>query len=294
MSQTVLLLNPISAASLSQLRHSYSLLTLYDADNPGGLIAKHKSDIRAVIAGEKSKLKAGFVETLENLELICIPHRALDNIDADIKSRGSLKIVPIGSESVSDYSEQTIALLLGLSRRLTEISMMYRTHHWRASSRHPGHRIQGKTFAIFGDERMKQQVVSVLTALNANILDATKYDDLKDITYNTDHLILLPGLNKDQFGFLGREALDNLDKTSMVIANHADEVLNIQDIAIALHNRKLGGFAMDTHLGSEELPEQLLTMENVLITPGISASTLEASEEFGQAIFKLMTDHFNQ
>lgn len=294
MPPTLLLLHPIAPQALTQLRDEYRVLTLYDANDPGGLIAKNKSDIRAVIAGEKSRLKASFINSLDNLEMICLPHRSLHNIDPAIQNRDSVHIIPVNIDPAIDYAEHALALVFGISRRVTEINMMYRTHHWRPSTRRPGRRINGKRFALFGDDRIKAQLSSTLTALGASILENDSFGDLRDITYNTDHLILLPGLEKDQFGIVNREVIENFTENDFIVAIAADDVIRIQDIAVAIHNRRLGGFAMDTLKASEDMPEQLLSKENVLMTPGISASTLEAAEEFGQAIVKIMNDHFNQ
>lgn len=292
MPKTLLILAPLPHQTLEELADSFTLIKLYESQDAGSLLAKNRENVRALIAGEKSRVSKALLDQLPNLELICIPLSALETVDEKACEGRNIKIISIGYIAPADYAETALALLFGLSKRLVEVNMMYRTGHWRASTRRMGKRLSGKSVALFGDAIIQGTLASSLTALGCTIIHKEEQDTLKNIAIKSDIFILLPGLSSGLFQSLDYEVIENIGKEGFLISLAGLAPLPVEDILAALNNRTLGGLAVDSYAQYDDVPKALLELDNIILTPGIAGSTLEAAEEFGQCVLKTLTDHF--
>lgn len=294
MSDKILVLSPLSAAATDHLNHNYDTLFLYDSDDPKKLIADHKESIRVLIAGQKSKVSSNFINQLSALELICVPLPSLGNIKIDdqmAKTR-NINIVPIGRMPAADYVELTLGLTLALARRLVEINMMFRTGHWRPSSKRAGLRLSGKKAAIFGDEAIRTNLADILKSMNLEILDKKEFTSFEAVAAEVDFFILLPGLKQHQDTSIDQSVFKELGKNGAFVCTGSFDCVNEEDLLIALSNKSIMGAALDVYSNVEETPDALLSMDHVVMTPSVAGMTLEAFEDMGHSVIDVVDQFF--
>lgn len=296
MSDKILVLSPLSAAATDHLQHNYDTLLLYDSDDPKKMIAEHKESIRVLIAGQKSRVSSHFVDQLSALELICAPLPALGNIridDQQAKTR-NVRIAPVGNIPVADYVELTLGLMLALSRRLVEINMMFRTGHWRSSTKRTGLRLSGKKAVIFGDESIRTKLADILKTMNLDVLDKQEFTSFEAVAAEVDFFIMLPGLEQDTDSGIDQSVFTKLGRNGAFICTGSYNCVNEEDLLIALSNKTIMGAALDVYTNVDDTPEALLTMDHVVMTPSVSGMTLEAFEDMGHSVIDVVDEFFRK
>lgn len=296
MSDKILVLSPISATAVEHLKQNYDPLFLYDSDDPNGLIANNQESISVLVAGHKSKVSSSFIERLTALELICAPLPAIRHIEIDehLVKEKNIQIVPLGSMPADDYVEMTLGLLLSLTKRIVEINMMFRTGHWRSSTKRLGYRLHGKKAAIFGDVTVKNKLSDTLASLKVDVLDNKGFSSFEAVAAEADLFIILPGLEIDRNRKVGREVFENIGKNGIFVCLGSFACVNVEDLQIALSNKTIKGAAMDIYSQVEDVPEALLSMDNVILTPSVSGMTLEAFHDMGHSVIEAIDDYFKR
>ena len=242
------------------------------------------------IMRERTKITKQLIESLKKLKLIVTSGMRNKSIDLDAAKKN--KILVTGTEINSNPTpELTWALILGLARNFkTEIDNMYQGY-WQSTI---GVELKGKILGLLGLGRVGSEVAKIGKAFGMQImawsenLNLDKCKELNVLPCNKDDLIQ----NSDflsihvQGGDRYRNCItikefEKMKKTSYLINTSRGEIVNEDDLIIALSTNIIAGAGIDVY-EKEPLPEshKLRFVQNALLLPHIGYVTAENYETF--------------
>ena len=181
-------------------------------------------------------------------------------------------------------------LMLALSKNLIEQANATSNGRWR---RMTGLEIMGKTIGIIGLGRIGREVTTRAKAFGMNCIahdiywpeefanqnDITRATDVSELLQLSDIVSLHTNLTDDTRYMINKSSINEMKDSAILINCGRGELANEVDVAIALNNGKLGGYATDV-LEQEPPPEDhpLLGAKNCIITPHVASRTYESVE----------------
>jgi D-3-phosphoglycerate dehydrogenase len=198
---------------------------------------------------------------------------------------------------------------------LGEIIMLFRRVFPKSTSAHGGgwdksainsHEVRGKTLGIVGYGNIGSQLSYMAEAMGMRVIffdhtDKLRHGNteptssLKDLLRQSDVVSLHVPETPATHGMIGAAELAVMKKGAFLINNSRGTVVDLDALAVALSNSHLRGAAIDVfpvEPASNKDPFQspLQGLENVILTPHIGASTLEAQERIGEEVARKLID----
>ncbi len=242
------------------------------------------------IMRERTKITKQLIESLKKLKLIATSGMRNKSIDLDAAKKN--KILVTGTEINSNPTpELTWALILGLARNFkTEIDNMYQGY-WQSTI---GVELKGKILGLLGLGRVGSEVAKIGKAFGMQImawsenlnLDKCKELDVlpcnkDDLIQNSDFLSIHVQGGDRYRNCITIKEFEKMKKTSFLINTSRGEIVNEDDLIIALSTNIIAGAGIDVY-EKEPLPEshKLRFVQNALLLPHIGYVTAENYETF--------------
>jgi phosphoglycerate dehydrogenase-like enzyme len=224
-------------------------------------------DYDALIAGPPRRLTSRVIECGRRLKAIGYAASRLDNVDVSAARARGIEVVNAPASSAVAIAEQTLSQLLLLATRLSD------------------GRLAGKTLGLIGFGRIGRQVAQRANAFNMRVLAnqprltpelalaaGVKAVDLRELLRESDFISLHLPFNAETKTILGRAELAALKPTACLINTGHAELLDNEELLIALENGCLTGAALFIHpseqAGARDAAATLLHRHpRVLTTP---------------------------
>ncbi len=279
-----------------------------EVDNRPGLKGDElKAAIRAadaVICRSQPKLTAEFFEDVGSLRAIARAGVGVDNIDVPAATRKGVVVMNTPGGNTVSAAEHTVALLLALARRIPVADATMKAGGW---DRHKfvGTEVAGKTLGVVGLGRIGREVARRAKGLDMRVLaldpfvTAAKaaelgYDtaaNLDELLPQVDFLTLhVPGGAQTK-SLIGARELGLMKKTARVLNVARGGIVDEQALADALAAGTIAGAGIDVFTAEPVVADNpLLKAPNVVLTPHLGASTLEAQESVAIEAAQLIAD----
>ena len=242
------------------------------------------------IMRERTKITKNLISSLKKLKLIVTS--GMRNKSIDLEAAKNTKVVVCGTEINSNPTpELTWAFILGLARNFkTEIDNMYQGY-WQSTI---GIELKGKILGLLGLGRVGTEVAKIgkafgmqLMAWSENLsLDKCKELDVlpcskDDLIQNADFLSIHVQGGERYKNCITIKELDKMKKTSFLINTSRGEIVNEDDLIIALSTNVIAGAGIDVY-EKEPLPQdhKLRFVQNALLLPHIGYVTAENYSTF--------------
>jgi glyoxylate reductase len=218
------------------------------------------------------------IEAAPNLRAISNYAVGVDNVDVEAATaRG----IPVGNtpdvltESTADL---TLALMLGIARRLAEGETFVRAGEW--ATWEPGlmlgRDLHGATVGIVGFGRIGQAVGRRLEGFGCELLTTSRRGGvpLEELLERSDFVTLHCPLTPQTRGLIGLEALARMRSTAYLVNTARGPVVDTEALGSALREGQIAGAALDV-TDPEPLPgdHPLLDAPNLLVVPHIASAT---------------------
>ncbi len=279
-----------------------------EVDNRPGLKGDElKAAIRAadaVICRSQPKLTAEFFEDVGSLRAIARAGVGVDNIDVPAATRKGVVVMNTPGGNTVSAAEHTVALLLALARRIPVADATMKAGGWDRN-KFVGTEVAGKTLGVVGLGRIGREVARRAKGLDMRVLaldpfvTAAKaaelgYDtaaNLDELLPQVDFLTLhVPGGAQTK-SLIGARELGLMKKTARVLNVARGGIVDEQALADALAAGTIAGAGIDVFTAEPVVADNpLLKAPNVVLTPHLGASTLEAQESVAIEAAQLIAD----
>ena len=238
-----------------------------------------------LIMRERTPITKNLINNLSSLKFVITS--GLRNKSVDLEAAKKRKVIVCGTEiNKNPTPELTWALILGLARNFKEeFDNMYQGY-WQTTV---GVELKGKILGLVGLGRVGSQVAKIGKAFGMQVmawsenlnLDTCKELDVlpcskDDLIKNSDFLSIHVQGGERYKNCITIKEFDDMKKTSFIINTSRGEIINEDDLIIALSTNVIAGAGIDVY-EREPLPEnnKLRFLPNALLTPHIGYVTAE-------------------
>jgi D-3-phosphoglycerate dehydrogenase len=296
----ILLLEGIHNAAVEQFHASdyVQVELLSDALNEAELVEKlpgvHMLGIRSKTKITRKALEAA--DTLLAVGCFCI---GTNQVDLSAAAQNGVAVFNAPFSNTRSVAELTMALVVMLARGIPAKNMLLHKGKWNKSAT-GSHEVRGKTLGIVGYGHIGPQVgilaeafgmkvlfFDILTGLPLGMAQATT--SLDELLSQADHVTLHVPETPDTQNMIGAAELAKMKPESTIINLSRGTVVDIEALSGALASGHIAGAAVDVFprepkSNDEAFSNPLQGHDNVVLTPHIGGSTLEAQVNIGKEV----------
>jgi D-3-phosphoglycerate dehydrogenase len=279
-----------------------------EVDNRPGLKGDElKAALRAadaVICRSQPKITAELLEDPGKLRAIARAGVGVDTIDVPAATRKGVVVMNTPGGNTTSAAEHTIALMMALARQVPAADATMKAGGWDRN-KFLGTQLSGKTLGVIGLGRiglevarrargLQMEVVGFdpfVTSAKAAELGIKPAADLHTLLPQVDFLTLHIPLTAETRNLIGARELGIMKRTARVLNVARGGIIDEQALAEALKAGTIAGAGVDV-FSAEPPPADhpLRGAPNVVLTPHLGASTVEAQETVALEAAQLVAD----
>jgi D-3-phosphoglycerate dehydrogenase len=273
----------------------------------GEELARAIATADAVIVRSATKIPREALAYADRLKVIGRAGVGVDTIDVNAATERGIAVLNAPAGNTVSAAELTFALLLARVRRIAAADRSMRAGKWERSA-FAGTELYGKTLGLVGAGRIGGEVAKRALAFGMQVLVYDPYlteeraealgvqlVSLDDLLSRSDFISLHVPLTEATTGLIGAEQIARMKKTAILVNAARGEVIDEDALVAALREGRIAGAALDVY-ATEPLPADhpLRSLDNVILTPHLGASTAEAQAnvalEIAEAVRAALVD----
>lgn len=259
------------------------------------------SEAVEVIITVKKEIDREVVERYPNLKMIAVAFTGYDAVDMEVCREKNIAVYNVPAYATNSVAELAVGLSISLLREIPKADQLVKNKRWDLK---PGLDLAGKTVGIIGTGTIGIATAKLFKAFGCTIIGWSKSekDDFKNIggiyVDNIKHLfskadivsVHLP-LNEATRGIVGFDEMAAMKETGFIINTARGPIINETDLIRILKDRKIAGAALDVFdVEPISSDNELLTLDNVILTPHIAYKTKEALQRRAQVTIDNIKD----
>jgi glyoxylate reductase len=196
-------------------------------------------------------------------------------------------------------AELTVALMLALVRRVAEGDRLVRRREdwiW-APNMMLGRGLAGQVLGLVGHGRIGQAVAGLAAAHGMEVIYTSRSGGgpLDELLAAADAVSLHLPLSEETHHLIDARALALMKPTAVLVNTSRGPIVDEAALARALAEGRIAGAALDVFEREPEITDELLALENVVLTPHLGSATLETREAMGmlcvEALRAVLLEH---
>lgn len=261
-------------------------------------------DCHGLIVRSETKVNEELMDAAMSLRVVGRAGVGVDNIDVAAATARGLVVMNAPDGNTITTAEHTMALLISLARRVPAANASLKSARWERK-KFIGVELQGKILGIVGLGRIGRVVASRARAFGMNVI---AYDPflapeqardleleiatLDEVCARADFLTVHTPLTAETRGIIGANAFARMKQGVRIINCARGGLVDERALYNAIKEGRVAGAALDVF---EEEPPQpdnpLLSLDEVIVTPHLGASTKEAQEGVAVTVAEQMRDY---
>lgn len=283
----ILVSDPVSQAGIEVLQKHFPVdvkLKMTPAE-----LASIIEEYDALVVRSETKVTKDILAKANKLKVIGRAGVGVDNIDVEAATTRGIIVLNAPEGNTIAATEHTVALILAMARRIPQAFQSMKQGKWERS-KFMGIEVRGKTLGVIGLGRIGAGVTKRALAMEMKVMVCdpflseeraasmgVKLVEVQDIIEQADFITVHAPLTKETKHILNKQAFEKM-KPGVRIVNCARGGI-IDELALynALVAGKVAAAALDVFEQEPVNPDNpLLTLDNVVVTPHLGASTEEA------------------
>ena len=291
MTSKILVSDPLSEEGLEILRQSG-----FPVDVKPGLsedeLCAIIGDYDCLIIRSGTKVTQKVIDAGKNLRVIGRAGVGVDNVDVPYATDKGILVMNTPSANILSAAEHSCAMLLALARNIPFAHESMHKGEWKRS-KYTGVELNGKILGIIGVGRVGGEVAKRMKAFNMTLIGydpflpkevadslGVRLTTLEEVITTADFMTIHTPLLPETRNMISMEQFKMM-KPNARIANVArGGIVNEDDLYTALKEKVIAGAAFDVWcnepLSDDE--KKLMELDNLVTTPHLGASTVEAQE----------------
>jgi lactate dehydrogenase-like 2-hydroxyacid dehydrogenase len=242
------------------------------------------------------------LEAVTGLEIVASYGVGYDAIDtAVLKARGvrATNTPDVLNDAVAELA---LGLMLGLCRRIPQADAHVRQGKWLKGGFGLTGELTGAHAGILGLGRIGKEVARRLQVMKMRVSYHGRheqayqpyvfYPDLKALARDVDWLVVIAPGSESTRGIVSREVMEALGPKGALVNVARGTLVDEAAMVEMLGDGRLGGAALDVFVDEPRVPEALLTMPNVVLSPHQGSATEKTRAAMGDLVVRNLAAHF--
>jgi D-3-phosphoglycerate dehydrogenase / 2-oxoglutarate reductase len=250
-----------------------------------------------------TKVTAKLLQQAKGLKVIGRAGIGVDNVDIPAATARGIIVMntPFGNSITT--AEHTITLILALARQIPEADASTRAGKWE-KNKFLGVEIFGKTLGVIGCGNVGSIVADRAIGLKMKVVAYDPYlsaersvdlgvekVELDELWRRADFITLHTPLTERTRNIINGDTLPLTKKGVRLINCARGELVDEEALVAALKSGQVAGAAIDVFAEEPATHSPLFGLPNVVCTPHLGASTLEAQENVALQVAEQMSDY---
>jgi glyoxylate reductase len=217
------------------------------------------------------------------LEVVANYGVGVNNVDLEAARRRGIVIANTPDVLTKTTAELAIAVTLALLRRVVEGDRFIRSRApWSFSLEFMlGEGLDGKTFGIVGAGRIGRETARLAEAFGARPLFAGRDDSLEELLAVADIVSLHCPLTPETRHLIDERALAAMKSSAVLVNTARGPIVDERALVAALTEGVIAGAALDVYEFEPKVSEELLLLDQVVLTPHMGSGTQSTREAMG-------------
>src|SRR5688572_7222503 len=291
----VLVADQLSAAGVAALEEHF------EVDVRTGLskdeLVQAIGDYHGVIVRSATTIDADVIAAGTNLKVIARAGIGLDNVDVKAATARGVIVCNAPQSNVISAAEHTVALLLALARNIPQADRSLRDGQWKRSS-FEGMELHGKILGVLGLGRVGTLVAQRCSAFGMRLVAYDPYVSAEraaqmgvELVATVPELCALADVltvhlpkTAETVGIVGLDELRSMKPGARIVNTARGGIVDEDALFTALSEHWIAGAALDVFSSEPMTDSKLFTLDNVVVTPHLGASTSEAQDKAGTMV----------
>ncbi|MFV8048944.1 2-hydroxyacid dehydrogenase [Mycobacterium sp. 48b] len=285
-SRRVLQVGPLKPSLAETLRTSYDAYVLPDGPERTTFLEEHGATITAVVTSGRTGVDAELMSALPNLGAVVNFGVGYDTTDIEAAAAQNV-VVSNTPDVLSDcVADTAVGLLIDTMRQFSAADRYLRSGRWVAEGNYPlTHKVSGARVGIIGLGRIGQAIATRLVAFGCPI----SYHNRREVagsphTYvasavelarQVDVLIIAAAGGSGTRHLVDQDVLEALGPDGYLVNIARGSVVDEGALVEALTSGRLAGAGLDVFTDEPNVPEALLSLDNVVLLPHVGSGTVE-------------------
>jgi lactate dehydrogenase-like 2-hydroxyacid dehydrogenase len=281
---------------------TYQVHRLDLAPDPQALLAEVGPAIRAVVTTGAGGVAKAVVEALPGLELIAIRGVGTDKVDLEHARQRGVRVTTTPGVLTEDVADLAWALLLAASRRVCVADRFVRAGLWPTQALPLARRVSGKRAGILGLGSIGQAIARRALGFGMSVAYTGRAPrpgvpypfiaSLVELAEASDVLFVAASGNPGTAGIVNAEVLDALGPDGILVNIARGSIIDEATLVEALRSGRIGAAGLDVFQREPQVPEALLTLDNVVLQPHLGSATAECRLDMGNLVLANLEAHF--
>jgi D-3-phosphoglycerate dehydrogenase len=254
-------------------------------------LMKKVKECEVLVVRSATKVTKEVINAGERLRIIARAGAGLDNIDVETAGERGIKVLNTPEAPSVAVAELVFGHILSFVRHIPRADASMKAGKWE-KAKFMGSELRGKTLGIIGAGRIGREVGYRAKAFLMNLLvydvvqnhefvqrTGAEYVDLDTLLRKSDFVTLHVPLTPETKHMIGKRELELMKPSAVLVNTSRGEVIDEIALVEALRNGKIKGACLDVYEREPPRDSPLLELPNVILTPHLGASTLEAQRE---------------
>ncbi len=223
------------------------------------------------------------IASAEPLRVVARMGVGLDNIGVAEATRRGIWVTNVPDYCVEEVSDHAIALALSWLRGVTPLDREVRAGTWNPGGARLA-RLSSLTAGIIGYGRIGHRTAEKLSGLGMRVLalpprtskplpGPAQLASLEELLDQSDVVILHVPLTPETHHLVDAQFLNRMKTGSVLVNVSRGPVVDTTALLVALEHGPLGAAALDVIEGEPHPPPELVSRENVIVTPHVAFSS---------------------
>lgn len=250
-----------------------------------------------------TKVTEDIIAVADNLKVIGRAGTGLDNVNIPAASKRGIVVMNTPGGNTVTTAEHAVSMLMSLARNVPQADHSMKQGKWE-KKKFSGTEIFNKTLGVVGLGKIGSVVADRAMGLGMNVIAydpflseeqakqlGIRLGTLDQVFQEADFITLHVPLTDETRALINAGNIAKMKDGVRIVNCSRGPVVNEEDLADAVESGKVAGAAIDVYSTEPPGKTRLVSLEHVICTPHLGASTQEAQDNVAIAVANQIRDY---
>jgi lactate dehydrogenase-like 2-hydroxyacid dehydrogenase len=301
MTVEILMPRPVLASVEEALVREFTVHRLWQAEDRDGFLAEVGPRVRGIATFHGCD--AGLMRACPNLEIVSSFGVGYDNVDTAYARAHGIRVTNTPGVLDDAVAELAFALMISLCRRIPQTDRYVREGRWAREGNYPfTQELTGAVVGVLGLGRIGKAFAQRAQAFKMRVVYHGRseqayqpyiyYPDLVAMARDVDWLVCIAPGGEATRGIVSRGVLEALGPEGCLVNIGRGSAVDEPAMVEMLRSGALGGAALDVFADEPDVPQELMALDNVVLSPHQGSATHKTRWAMGDLVVRNLRAHF--
>jgi hydroxypyruvate reductase len=302
MKPEIVVVGPMYPTCQDRLESEFTAHRLWEAADRDTFLRGVADRVRGIAVYALHGCPAPVIEALPKLEIIACMGIGVDRVDLTVARARGVRVTNTPDVVTDDTADIALALMLATERRIAQADRFVRRGDWLKGDLPFGRALRNRKLGIVGLGRIGQAIATRAAAFGMQIayygprrkadVPYPYFADPVALAGWAEILIVAAPGGEATRNLVSRAVIDALGPEGTLINIARGSVVDEAALVEALAAGRLGAAGLDVYASEPNVPEALLALENVVLSPHTGSATHDTRRAMGDLTIANLLAHF--